>query len=119
MYNESFSNYERKEPINVLFKQLDMFFKENNYNFKKYTENGYKIHFNFVNGRIEVIYNKKKYILKVIDDNDDFYWYLTPYKDPSFKTKIDTGKSDLDYVLLSKTMINYMYNERTIYYVIK
>ena len=99
MYNESFSNNERKEPINVLFKQLNMFFKENNYNFEKYTENGYKIHFNFVDGLIEVIYNKKKYILKVINDNDDFYWYLTPYKDSSFKTKIDTVKSNLDYVL--------------------
>ena len=86
-------------PRNVLFKQLNMFFKENNYNFEKYTKNGYKIHFNFADGLIEIFYNNKTYKLEIFNSDNEFYWHLSPYKNSFFKTKVNNEKTNLDYVL--------------------
>ena len=61
-------------------------------NIDKYISKGYDIKYDINNNVLIVKYNNKsEYTIKIIQDNNELYWYLEPYNNTYYTTLFENG----------------------------
>lgn len=61
-------------------------------NIDKYISKGYDIKYDINNNVLIVKYNNKsEYTIKIIQDNNELYWYLEPYNKTYYTTLFENG----------------------------
>ena len=53
------------------------------------------------NNKLKILFNNKRYLIRIIKHQGMFYWKLTPYKNSYFKTKININNQNIDMLLLA------------------
>lgn len=75
---------------NLMVKHIDLLLEDQE-KYSNYIKNGYKFEFDFKSYKLIVTYKNKEYKIKLIEENKQLCWCLTPYNHSSFITNIDNG----------------------------
>jgi len=80
-----------QESYKIFTKHLCTFIIPKN---KEYKEKGYNIGITKGN-KLIIKYQKHKYIVEFVKENDNVYWKLTPYQNSYFTTLVCEGSFDM------------------------
>lgn len=58
---------------------------------EKYKSMGYRINYDTNNDQLIINHNNIDYTVKIIEENNNLYWYLEPYNDTYFTTLYENG----------------------------